>query len=246
MRSAPGWRRLLAVGCSHGHLVSPQAREGVLRFRQDWRPDTVIHLGDFLDLTCFRSGAVGGSDEGANPMPDMSSGIAFLKELRPSMIFCGNHEDRLWKLRDHPKAIVAALAGMLVDEIETVAKQLRAELVPYDYRAWRQVADCRFMHGTIFSESCVRDTAEAFAPPGGAVVFAHSHRCGMARGRRGDNPIGFNTGTLANIERLDYAKTRRQTLAWSGGFVWGIYNHKRTVLWLHDNGQEKSWRLPPV
>jgi predicted phosphodiesterase len=240
------WHKILAVGCSHGNLISPQARDGVLAFRDKFKPDFTVHLGDFLDLSCLRSGAGSGPDSAVSPEPDLKAGVAFLKELRPNLILCGNHEDRLWRMRGSPNATVAGLAQRVIDDLEKAAKQLRAELVPYDYKAWRQVADCRFMHGTLFNEQACRDTAEAFAPAGGAAVFAHSHRVGAARGRRADNPLALNTGTLCDIKQMDYAKARRATLSWSAGFVWGVHNDHRSVLWLHDNGSEKEWILPTV
>lgn len=234
----------MAVGCSHGHMIDSRAEKAVLEFREKWQPDTCIHLGDFLDLTCFRSGSAGTNDEAADPRPDVSHGLIFLERLRPNVVLCGNHEDRLWRLRDHPKAIVATLADCIIKEIERTVAACHGVLIPYDFKAQYQLADCAFLHGWVFSENAIRDTAESYAPQGGAVVFAHSHRAGMARGRRADNPLAFNTGTLMDPLNAAYAKARRATLSWSQGLVWGEYTDTETVLWLHDAGQKGIWRLP--
>jgi hypothetical protein len=98
----------------------------------------------------------------------------------------------------------------------------------------------------MYNEQCIRDHAETYAPQGGAVVFGHSHRAGMARGRRSDNPLGFNTGCGIDIEKAGYAHHRRSTLSWTHGFVWGSHNGKRSQLYLLDNGQNREWLLPPV
>lgn len=240
------WKRLLAVGCSHGHLADKTALDAVLRFKRRWKPHFTIHLGDFLDMTAFRAGAAGTNDESADPRPDVSSGLVFLDRLRPNVILCGNHEDRLWRLRNSQKAIIATLSDCIIREIETVAKGCKAKIVPYVYKQAFDLADIRFMHGALWNEQCVRDTAEAYAPPNGAVVFAHSHRAGMSRGRRSDGPLGFNTGTLIDIKQAEYAKVRRATLGWSQGFVWGVFNEERkqSTLWLHDEGQRGQWHLP--
>lgn len=238
------WKRLLAMGCSHGHLADEKATNAVLRFAAEYKPNTVIHLGDFLDLACLRAGATGGADESRSPVPDVAQGFAFLEALKPNVVLMGNHEDRLWRLRESPKAIVATLAEGFIKEIETICGKLKAKLVPYCYGAQHQLADVVFMHGWLYNENCIRDTAEAYAPRNGAVVFAHSHRAGMARGRRLDNPMGFNTGALIDIKAAEYAKHRRATLSWSQGFVWGEYTDTETVLWLHDAGQKGLWQLP--
>jgi hypothetical protein len=91
-----GWKKWMAVGCSHGDQIDPEARKAALKFKNDlWKPDTTIHLGDFLDLAAFRSGAISdpnSSDRAASISDDLSSGIDFLHELRPQHILYGNHE----------------------------------------------------------------------------------------------------------------------------------------------------------
>jgi hypothetical protein len=159
---------------------------------------------------------------------------------------CGNHEARLWRLRHHPNAIVSKCASDIVDAIDAQCRLLRAKLIPYTYKASFDFANARVIHGEFYNENAIRDHAEAYAPQGGIVVTSHTHRAGHARGRRHDNPLGLNVGTLAAIPNMDYAAHRRSTLSWSGGFVWGEYNERQAHLWLHDNAQENIWHLPPV
>jgi hypothetical protein len=203
-------------------------------------------LGDFLDTAALRSGALGTKDETAEIAPDMTSGLQFLEALRPDVILCGNHEDRIWNLAEHYNAVKSYLAKQCISSIESKARKLGAKLIPYTYKQAWQVADIAFLHGTIYGENAVRDTAEVYAPCNGKVVFAHSHRAGVARGRRGDNPLGLNTGTLMDIASAGYAKLRKSTLSWTQGFVWGVYDERkgRSHLWLHDNGQANEWHLP--
>lgn len=56
------WRRFMAVGCSHGIYADPLAVEAVLRFREQYRPHEVIHLGDFTDMSPFMGGSNGEGD----------------------------------------------------------------------------------------------------------------------------------------------------------------------------------------
>lgn len=72
------WKRWMAVGCSHGDQIDEEARKAALKFKERWKPDTTFHLGDFLDLAAFRTGAVNdpnSSDRAASVSDDLSAGI---------------------------------------------------------------------------------------------------------------------------------------------------------------------------
>ena len=216
----------------------------MLEFRKHFKPHTVVHLGDFIDATAFRGGAKGTSDEAAPIPPDVEGGLDFLEKLQPQFIFSGNHEDRLYRLRHNPNAIVSHCANEVVHAIEDTAKSLRAEIIPYHImEGWRKIGGYRYGHGYMYNVMATRDHAETV----GNCVFAHTHTTGVNMGRRLDNPTGYNCGTLTRIENMDYAKSRRQTMGWSQGFVWGEYTTDRSVLWLHQVGRNtlrEKWRLP--
>ncbi len=235
------WRRLLAVGCSHGNHADDTALAAVLRFRDAWKPHHVVHLGDFVDMTAFRAGARGNNDESAPLAPDVDGGLDFLAALRPTLILCGNHEARLWKWAQHHNAIVAECAGHIIQRIETRARKLKAELVEYrGVWAGRRLGGHFFTHGSVYGENATRDMAEMHGP----VVHAHTHRCAVAKGRRDDNPTGYCVGTLTAAANMDYAAARRATLAWSQGFVWGEVCDDAAMLWLHEQPRGTEWRLP--
>jgi len=236
------WKRLMAVGCSHGNLADPAAIAAVLRFRDAWKPDTTVHLGDAIDTAALRSGAKGTSDESEPILPDLDDGLEFIEQLRPKIYFAGNHEDRVFKLVNSTNAVVAMCAGEILNRIKMKCDKLKCELVPWHFiTGWRMLGNYRFGHGYLFSENATRDHAESV----GNCVHAHTHRAGMAKGRRLDNPTGYSVGTLTNIPNMDYAKARRATLAWSAGFVWGEYTDDRAVIWLHEQPRtETTWKLP--
>ena len=56
------WKKVLAVSCSHAKYCDKEALDAVLRFKNDFKPHTTIHLGDFVDLTALMSGAKGASE----------------------------------------------------------------------------------------------------------------------------------------------------------------------------------------
>ena len=235
------WKRALIVGCSHGVHADPMALKAVLAFRDSFRPHTVVHLGDFVDTTAFRSGAAGTSDEGSPVDADVDSGLEFLSALHPTMVLCGNHEQRLWRAMASPSAIIAHCAETVIKGIQSHCRKLKADLRPYT-GIWQgeTLGNYRLMHGVFYSENATRDHAEAY----GNVIHAHTHRAAVAKGRRSDNPTGYCVGTLTAASNMDYASTRRATLSWSQGFVWGEYCDDQAQLWLHENQTGKAWKLP--
>lgn len=232
----------MAVGCSHGDLIDPRARDAVLKFAKDFKPDHRIHLGDFLDTAALRAGAKGTKDESRDLVSDFDAGLGFLKEFGATLVFCGNHEARPFGLREHPNAIIAICAAALCERIEKTCKALKAELVQYHIiNGWRELGGFRYGHGYMFGEQAPRDHAEAF----GSCVHAHTHKPGVGKGRNLLNSTGYCVGTLSNIPCMEYATTRRATLAWASGFVWGYTDGKRSQLWLHEQPRGlDQWILP--
>lgn len=235
------WKKWMAVGCSHGHLACPKALRAVLKFRADFKPNHTMHLGDYVDLAALRAGAKGSKDEAADIDHDLKCGTNFIEELEPNILFDGNHEDRLERMCEHPKAIVAYCAGKIVGEINDFCRKGRIDRVPYGIHVgWRRLGDHFFGHGYMFSEAAVKDHAESI----GNCVIAHLHRSGMERARRLDGATGYCVGALADIPAMAYAKTKRSTLKWNLGFAWGEYCDTATTVNLVKRADNGQWRLP--
>jgi predicted phosphodiesterase len=235
------WKRVLGVGCSHGHLINENSAAAVIKFKESWKPDRVVHLGDHIDTAALRTGAKGSKDESEPIRPDLRKGITFLEELGVTHLCHGNHDIRPYKLMDSTNAIIAEAAQSVCEYLNSQYRRLKIEvLTHWGIKHYFEFGGVRYMHGTIYNEMSPRDMAESY----GNVVFAHTHRAGMMKGRRPDNPTGYCVGTLANIDAMEYAQARRATLAWSAGFVFGEYCETESQLWLHENGQRQEWRLP--
>lgn len=215
------WKRWMAVGCSHGSHIDPRARAAVLAFKRDFDPERRIHLGDYHDAAAFRAGAKGTNDETANITDDLTAMKSFLWDYAPTDLINGNHDDRLWKLADHYNAVIARAAQSAIGEIRDVVESLPCRHIDHYHinRSWLQLGNFRFLHGFMYNEQAIRDHAEHF----GNCVIAHLHKVGEATGRRSDHPVAYCVGTLARIDDMDYAKTRRATAAWSQGLAYGEY-----------------------
>lgn len=240
-------KKVVAVSCSHGLHADPTAVEAVLAFCRKFKPDIRIHLGDAVDLQAFMASKVGSGD-GDPVAPDIDGGLDFLDKFGANVWLYGNHEDRLNRLAGSRNAIVSGFALELLKAMGDFAAKRRITVLPYSgNRQGYYLGNVRFMHGTVFNEMAVRDSAEAFAPPHGVVVCGHSHRYGLAVGRRGDAPIGINVGTLTRMGAFDYAKARRATLSWGQAFAWGWVGEKTSQLYLcQRQNPEQPWLLPPV
>lgn len=217
------WKRFFAVGCSHGHLANPRSIAWALKLKKEIDPHLTLHLGDFIDLAAFRSGAGQGKDSAESVKKDFKEGIKFLNQLHPQIIHIGNHEHRVYELLDHPNAVASFAAQGVVSDLNDVAKDLGAKIMPYDmWKGWTTLGNFKFGHGFMFSENAIRDHAETF----GNCVIAHLHRPGNSTGRRDDTPEAFCSGTLADIPAMGYASKRRATLSWGAGAIHGEYCEK--------------------
>lgn len=237
------WKKILAVGCSHGHYIDTNAADNVLRFRWAWKPDTVVHLGDAVDLAALRTGALGNPEDPDNTVDigeDIDDGLAFLKELEPTHYCYGNHEDRLNSFATHWSARRRELGQHLKSRLHSGLPKTQI-LDRWDQTAWFKFGDTLFGHGIFFGRSFLAQSADSF----GKCVVAHAHHPGTAQGVRLDHPTATSVGCLRTIETARYAKDRRATLAWGHGFVWGYYNDTKAQLWLHNAGTEPgAWVLP--
>jgi hypothetical protein len=205
-----------------------------------------MHLGDAVDLAALRAGAMrdpNATDRSASIREDFDAGINFLRELRPTHFFAGNHEDRLYSMQNSPSAIVAHCATSAIAELMTAMKEMKTKVTQYDIeKGWVEFGGTLFGHGYMFSEMAVRDHVECLRHP---VVFGHLHRIDRAAGRCVGAPVGWSIGCLADIGSMHYARRNRSVTRWAHGIAYGEYV---------DGGEgctvnvvspvEGEWRLP--
>jgi len=236
------FRKFLAVSCTHGHLADPRATKAMLAMRERYKPDTVLHLGDFTDMAALRSSAKPDDPDRAESMADdLLAGLSFLEELRPTHVHLGNHEHRLVGLAHSGNAVVSYAAGNVLGRIDDAVKRMKAKLVPYDGlrpSACTQLGDALFLHGVLYNVSAARDHAEAL---GMSCVFGHTHRVAQEQGRCQRPVVGYNIGCGITLD-VGYAQTRRQTLGWANGFAWGEYTDNLCIVRLET--LSPHYRLP--
>jgi hypothetical protein len=88
------------------------------------------------------------------------------------------------------------------------------------------LGDTAFIHGSLFGTSAVRDAAELF---GRSVVMGHTHRVAIESARIHAKAIGYNIGCGVKLD-IEYAATRRQTLAWRHAAAYGHFNGTHCIV----------------
>lgn len=234
------WKRVVAMGCTHGELAHPEIQAQALAFVKRFKPHIRFELGDVLDTAAFRSGARGTPDEGRAVGPDRNSGIAWLEAYNPTHITWGNHDARLVDLAKSTNAVIAHAASALWGELQHAARH--AQTREYDFeRNWFEMGGRFWGHGFWYNADAVRDHAEYL---GGPVVMAHLHAPQQVSGRTRNPSPSFCVGTLADIDKLGYARRRRATAAWGHGLVFGEVSDKSSQLWLASCVKGDSLRFP--
>lgn len=235
------WSRFMAIGCTHGHLMSDEAFGKVLDFKLKWKPHTRIHLGDVIDTAAFRSGARGSKDECEPTEPDRFAARDCLLAYEPNVITWGNHDWRLWELSDHPNAIVATAARSVRAELEGIARKLKAQTRDYNIETgWIPFGDTLFGHGYMYNLNSIADHARKI----GRCVIAHLHRTGSESADAMGNRRAWCVGYLGEHSKFGYAVRRPSYFRWNHGLVYGEYSDDQTVIWLAEAPRTGEWRLP--
>ena len=236
------YRRVIAIGCTHGDLADKALLQQVLDFKQRYKPELVFELGDIMDTAAFRSGARGTSDEGREVEGDEMAAIRWLERYEPTHLTFGNHEWRLQEWMNSPNAVVAHAAKCVWEDIQKTVRKLKCQTRPYDYEhGWFEIGGTFWGHGYAYNQDALRDQAEYL---GSGVVQAHLHKPHMVSGRTRKWTQSFCVGTLAQIDKMNYARRRRATSLWGAGCVWGEVASDRSQLWLASAPKGERLRFP--
>lgn len=242
-KSAPAivrkWKKFLFCGCSHGKLANTEALDAVVKFRQSYKPDKVIHAGDFIDTSAWRAGARGGPDESESVCDDILHGLSFLERLKPTLVFNGNHEIRLWKHAAKPNAIVAHAAAQTIYQLrEFISGELHAEYVEdYVYEeSWRKMGNYLLGHGFSHSTHAVKKHADEI----GNTMFCHLHRIEVVRGTRLDRPVAICAGYLGDRDKFTYSDLWSSRFRWGNGWVYGEYCDNQVEWNLHHHTDQTN------
>jgi predicted phosphodiesterase len=227
-----GWQKFLAVSCTHGAEADPRALDAMLRLREAWKPDFVIHMGDAIDARALRAGArrdADSTDYAASLSDDLLQGLSFLRDLKPNVYLLGNHEARLSELCHSPNAVLSYAAAHVMGRIEDEMSKLKCRIIPYKgvhKDCMFMLGDTGVMHGALYGVSAPRDTCEMV---GHSVMMGHTHRVAMESARTHTKAIGYNVGCGIKLD-IGYSSNRRQTLGWRHAAAYGHFNGSHCIV----------------
>lgn len=235
------WKRVLAIGCTHGEYVHPRLLSQIYALTKSFKPDYRLHLGDLVDTAAFRGGAHNTPDEYRPLRKDYADGVALIKEWQPTHIAWGNHDWRLEEATRHPNNIKAFAAQVLWTGLNDAAREVGAQIRPYHIEdGWFSLGGYDWGHGYMFNEQALRDHAEMRGRP---VVMAHIHTAMTAYARNRNDRPSFCVGMLANKKDLTYAHRMRTFTRWSPGAVYGEVCGEKGRLWLI-TGNQSGLEIP--
>ena len=231
------WKKWVACGDNHGALIDEQSRRAFLKFVDHWQPDLRVHVGDCFDFAGLRIG-IGNEDSAAadDLRTDLLAGFSFLEAYAPHVYLVGNHEDRLWRIREtHTNGAMRYAARDGIDRLRLQCRRTKTKLIPYHAeKGIHRVANGRlaFMHGYTANQNAVKEAATHYATERGTVIMGHLHRVEVQTGKRQGGTWGYSIGCMADFSKMTYAKNRLATSAWENAWAFGVYKGETPLTWL--------------
>lgn len=224
-------QRILICPDVHIPYQDPVAWECFLCVAEQWKPDTLVFLGDVVDLY----------QVSAHPK-DPTRRITFQEEIAatnqelgrvgalkvPEVIYCeGNHETRLQRM-------LIAQAPQLVGMVDV------RDLLQVDRRGWtwvpygthHRIGKLHFTHDIGHcGVYAARQSSMAF---GHNIIFGHTHRAGAHYEStvNGDRHVAWMMGWLGDPTAIDYQHRAKVTRNSQHGFGVAHIDHEGNG-WVH-------------
>ncbi len=234
------WKRFIAAGDIHGDQQDPKANAALFKFMETWKPHYRICAGDLWNFVALRRGASKEEQEESLER-DYLAGMAWLKRFEASSLLLGNHDYRLWHLREVGKGVQKDYATSAVSLIEKECASLRCPVLPYDRRAGvLRLGNLKVIHGFVAGVNAARRSAQAY----GSVLCFHGHGIQHVSIEGVENRMGRMCGCLCNLD-MDYVHASLGSLTWRLGFAYGVIDDKtgRFHVWQAEE-IEGVWVLP--
>lgn len=236
-----GWKRFIGGWDVHGSEQDPDANDVFFKFcEEQWKPHIRICGGDLWDMRPLRHGA--SEDERNESMvEDFEAGLRWFKRFKPDYFLRGNHDERLWELRDTGKGIAADYAARGCSEIETLCDRLHCKMLPYDVRGGiLRLGHAKFLHGFYTGVYAARQHAITY----GSCMFGHVHYVDEHSIPGLERRVGRAVGALCRLT-MPYLSRKPGSLKHAHGFPYGILNDKTGdyFLWQAEN-IGGVWMLP--
>ncbi len=226
-------RRYMIVADSHGAYIDAAARDAAIRWRRKHNPETVVHLGDFLDFPTLRRGS-SGDDAEFTIADDFNAAADYFKHLRPTDVLFGNHDHRVIR-----KARAIGMDVELTDKLRSsrntnkkdleafgivsACERLMELLRPVRTYQWSAISGIvttvlpgwRLLHGYAAGINAVRKMAGVYS----SLICGHLHRYERITAERWPDPA---VGVCCPAQCV-------REMEWNRGLI-GLLRHERGFL----------------
>lgn len=209
--------KILFLGDVHSPHHDKKAWELVMNVAQDFKPNTIILLGDFLD--CFTVSSYSKSPLRATQLEDeVVEAKSMLEQLdnlkaKRKIFVAGNHEDRLRRyLQDKAPELFSTISVPKILELDKRKWQY------IEYKEHYKLGKLYITHdvSTAGRYSAYR-ALETFQHP---VATAHSHRLSyvVEGNATGEALCSASFGWLGDVDQIDYMSKMAAKKNWALGF----------------------------
>ncbi len=215
------WRRIVVIPDTHVPDHHRKAWSNLLDFIQDFGPDEVLHLGDFIDCPGPARWSKGLAEEYAGTLQaELDLARSCLEELREAAgnatitYLAGNHEDRI---KNYLRQYAPAFANLRTLRLESLLglDEFGITLTPQPYKiapGWVAIHGDKLsaVAGGLSALKMVRDT-------GLSTVQGHGHRLGIVYRTEDRQRCGVECGHISDQRRASYIRYGHAN--WQMGFA---------------------------
>lgn len=237
------FKKFLIAADNHGKLIHQESMDKLMGFKETWKPNTTVCLGDLWDFAPLRGGA-GPNEKSEGLSEDFAAGIKFLDDFRPNLLTLGNHDQRIYDMaRNVSDGALREHCQSLCEKAERQFSRRKITWIHYKVGAYLLLPDSRvkLIHGFHSGVNPAKMHYERYGP----CVHGHVHAPNQYTGRHIDGGEAHSIGCIGDIEQMDYADRHTAKLGWRQGFAYGIINTKTgdTKLW-HVTKEGEAWISP--
>lgn len=217
----PKWKHWVMGSDVHGDMQDKAAVSVFHKFCRDVKPEIRWFLGDLWDFRPLRKKA--DEEEKRELMrEDFNAGMRFIREFKPTEFARGNHDERLWKLRDANKGIISEYAGELIGRVDKFLEQTDCRMVPYgSHVGLLKIGHLQGVHGYATGIGATRKHAQVY----GAVHTGHGHGVQSATIESLNPRTARMIGCLCELY-MPYSEATMGQLMHSHGFAHGAVHTK--------------------
>ena len=213
-------RKFVVAGDNHGDMQDDESVSALMRFLAEFEPEIRIHAGDNWDFRNIRRGAT--DDEKAGSLQeDWEAGADFMRRFfrggHENHFLRGNHDERLWYLRENCAGLVRDYAHDAVKRVESLVRGCRAKMLPYDSaRGILRIGELTVLHGYHAGIGACRQHAAIY----GNCLLGHVHTQESAPVPSIEPAEARSIGCLCKRD-MDYMNAKTGKLRWAQGWAYG-------------------------